>query len=48
MGITFFIEHFIYEPILICLFHNKRAVKHRGGYYYDIRLGEAYTEVTEF
>lgn len=39
MAICFFFEHFIYEPIIVALFHNREAMKNRGGYYYDIRLG---------
>lgn len=47
MAITFFLEHFVYEPLLVCLFHRRRIVRHRGGYFYDIRIGEGYDEVTE-
>lgn len=39
-GIVFALEHFIYEPLLVVLLGNNRFVRMRGGFYYDIKLGE--------
>lgn len=42
MFVTFAIEHFIYEPILISCFGDKQLVRERGGSFYNFRLGEAF------
>ena len=47
MAIVFVLDYLIVEPILILIFKGKEAMKQRGGFYYDIRLGESYEEVTE-
>jgi len=48
MGIVFAIEYFIYEPILLLLFHDKTIVRNRGGYYYNYQLGQLFEETSEF
>ena len=48
MGIVFVLEYFIFEPIMILLLKSTDAIKKRGGYYYDIRLGTGYAEFNEF
>ena len=47
MAVIFVWEYFIFEPILVAIFHNSNAVKNRGGYYYDFKIGEAYLAVTD-
>lgn len=42
MGVTFGIEHLVYEPILALFFSNWTAIRVRGGYFYNFKLGQAY------
>ena len=39
MILVFFLEYFVFDPILIAIFKNRDFLKFRGGYYYDIPLG---------
>jgi hypothetical protein len=39
-AIAIVIYHFIYEPLLVLFFGNTKLVRMRGGFYYDIKLGE--------
>ena len=47
MGIVFFLEHFLMEPLMLLCFHRRELFKNRGGYYYDHRLGQLYQEVND-
>jgi hypothetical protein len=47
MGIVFVLEHFVLEPLMIVIFKSTDAIKQRGGYFYDARLGNSFSEVNE-
>ena len=47
MGCVFFLEYFVLEPLMIVIFKSSSAIKKRGGYFYDIRLGTSFSEVNE-
>jgi hypothetical protein len=42
MGIVFALEYLIFEPLFTLLFGNSRAMRIRGGYFYNFKLGQAY------
>ena len=42
MMIAFVLEYFAVEPIMIACWGHTNAVKRRGGFWYDVHLGEAY------
>ena len=46
MGICFALEYFIFEPLLVVLYGNTKAVRNRGGHYYNIKMGETYRAAT--
>jgi hypothetical protein len=42
MGIVFALEVLIFEPLLALIFGDFKAVRIRGGYFYNFKLGQAY------
>lgn len=42
MGVVFALEYLIFEPLIVLLFGDTRAVRVRGGHFYNFNLGRAY------